>query len=209
ATDLVTNTIVNAVGLAFPAGGFGVVGPGTIIANHGFELQTFDIEATMATSRGCTEIIGSVGVRRLESSQDFRIAQLMAGALATAAVHKHDVEGWGPTLSIDASRPFGDSGLGLYANLRGSVVFADRNQTAANFGAGGAFLASASASTDEVISIGEIGLGIEYDRDVMDATGLVVRAGYEAQVYENLGGPTTINGDVGLSGFVLSIGVNR
>jgi hypothetical protein len=58
------------------------------------------------------------------------------------------------------------------------------------------------------MTIGELGFGVQYSREVTRTAVMFVRLGYEAQVWFDAGGPLSTSGDLGLEGIVLGFGID-
>ena len=71
-------------------------------------------------------------------------------------------EGIGPTLALEVRRPFGASGLALYASTRGSLVIGSANEEAAATVPGHTL--ATEDHQDRGVPIAELELGLEYDR---------------------------------------------
>ncbi len=181
----------------------------TFIAQHSLILQTLDLEATKQYGRCRSYVNAGLGLRYAKMEQEFNARVFDAnGALDEQVVHRHDFEGFGPTVSLFFHQQFGQSNWGGYGNLRGSILFGDRNQSIHEVKNGGANVGQDFFDSSEVMTIGEIGLGIQYSRSInCDRSLVFVRAGYEGQVWFDAGGPLSTTGDLGLEGLVLSFGI--
>ncbi|MEX2286201.1 MAG: Lpg1974 family pore-forming outer membrane protein [Planctomycetaceae bacterium] len=177
-------------------------------AQHSLILQTFDLEATKQFGRCRSYGVAGLGLRYANMEQEFNARVFNAGVLDEQVIHRHDFEGIGPTVSFFVHQQFGQSNWGGYGSLRGSVLFGERNQSIYEVKNAGANIGQDFFQGDEVMTIGEIGLGIQYSRSIMDDRSLVfVRGGYEAQVWFDAGGPLSTTGDLGLEGLVLAFGI--
>jgi hypothetical protein len=58
-----------------------------------------------------------------------------------------------------------------------------------------------SSICEEIRAITEIRLGVEYRRQMAYSSTLIVRGGYEGQIWHDAGGPNFDSGDLGLHGF--------
>jgi hypothetical protein len=131
-----------------------------------------------------------------------------------------NLEGVGPTLALEARRPFGASGLNLYGSARGSVVFGTANQDAS--------IPEENVSNadhhNRGVAIGELELGLEYDHQVGHARlfGQIAFVGQDWFGAGNasrstmhivpggnfVGGGYSVDSDIDLLGVCFRIGVN-
>ena len=89
--------------------------------------------------------------------------------------------------------------------MRLSVLFGETDQYFKKVdGNTGAITETFTRTTaDESLFIGEVGLGLQYTRGKYFG-----RGGWEGQYWQNAGGPTTNDGDFGLHGLSLTLGLN-
>ena len=184
----------------------------TLHVDHSLRLQTADFEITQAFNTKRTAFLFGAGLRygRLESDFDARAVNA-AGVIDERVTNYHDFEGFGPTLSMMMSRPFGDKGLGFYVNARTSILFGDRNQTITELKAGATapVYGTDTASGDEALIISELGVGLMYARPIKHNCIAFVRGGYEGQVWFDAGNPVNTRGDMVLEGLSLAFGIMR
>ncbi len=186
------------------AGGFVLeTGPGERLqARHSLMMTTIDLEATQHYDFRVNTLLVSAGVRYAHVEQRYDVSRWNAANVRTGALdHDHDFEGVGPTVSAEWLHPFGDSGLSVYGNGRGSVVFGARDQTASGFAMAGPMVRQDREDQYAQVGIGEVGVGLQYSEGWFS-----MRAGYEGQLWTNVGSASTLAGDMGLHGFMGSIG---
>ncbi|MGH7129638.1 MAG: Lpg1974 family pore-forming outer membrane protein, partial [Planctomycetaceae bacterium] len=209
-----TFVTTNVQGAGNNLGNFFAIGVGNNVnAEAELEMDTFDIEVTHAKSWCDTAVIASIGVRHANIEQSYRIVEVVpgggigpGGTLRTST----DLDGWGPTIGFDLVRSVGQGGLGVFFSLRGSLLAVDREGSTDSLNAAGVVINSARTTGDDFISTGEFGLGVQYGGELGSSTGVFVRAGYEAQLWTDVGGPLVIDdGDLALHGLIISIGVSR
>lgn len=145
----------------------------------GIEVEATDLELTLDQRLRRFDCHLTAGVRygRLEYSNP--VASLLGVGLLT-------YEGVGPTVSAGARRTLGSSGISLFGNLRGSMLFGDiRN---------GAILTFMPRTTieEEIMTIAESQFGLAWTRGFGFNHLLEVRAGWETQYWMN----NTLSDDV-------------
>jgi len=197
-------------------------------------MQFLDLEAMRQLQAGRWDLLFSGGLRFMRVDETYN-AYGNANFGATgffALLSNRSFEGIGPTLALEARRPFAGSGLALYGSARGSVVIGSANQQAA--------IPNESVASqdhqDRGVPIGELELGVEYERQVGharlfgqialvgqgwfgvgDASRSTIHnlpGGDVAGINRNTGmpppGPSgyTVDGDIDLLGICFRIGVN-
>ena len=124
------------------------------------------------------------------------------GDLSGDLSHDHDFEGFGPTLGAEWLSPLGDSGLAFYASARGSILFGTRDQTVTRHdNTAPVLVRDDHLNQGAQIGVGEVGVGLQYEVE-----SLVFRAGYEAQLWTDVGSATSATGNMGLQGLFASFG---
>jgi len=180
----------------------------TFIASHSLQLQTFDVEGTREWRRNQSSAILGLGIRWADMDQRFNATVFDAGgALSEQVIHTHGFQGFGPTASILAVQGIGQSGLGVYGTARFSVLFGDSQQEIYEVKNGGANIGQDRFRSDDVLTIGELGFGLQYSHGLYGTYSGFVRAGYEGQVWFDAGGPTSPDGDMGLHGLLIGFGI--
>ncbi|HYW78349.1 MAG TPA: hypothetical protein VE890_02195 [Thermoguttaceae bacterium] len=172
----------------------------TMTLTNSIEAQALDLEATQTMNFGWTEIMFGGGLRYAYLEKKFDAVVPGVDFL----IGRQDFEGVGPTISMDVRLPIKYcEGLGLYGGGRYSIMF----------GRSWAYGENGSDpfdyTLDEVMSIGEIGIGLEYTRSMSFLGLFTVRAGYEGQVWYEAGSPSNVSGDLGFEGFNVKLGFIR
>lgn len=174
----------------------------TLRAEHSLQFQSYDLEGTWQQRFRESAVTITGGVRYLQMDQRFDVQRVTgAGVIDRTLRHDHDFEGVGPTIAAEWNWPFGDSALSVYAGGRGSVVFGSRSQSTTLKDAAGTLARELNIDQAAHVGIGEAGLGLQYS-----SNGLTLRAGYEGQVWTDVGSATSRNGNMGLQGFSASLG---
>ena len=176
-----------------------------MLARHGLELHTLDLEMTNQFCLMNSQIVVSGGFRYLSIRNDYRVAAITPDlSVSEAMVHNQRFEGFGPMLAMEVNRPLGDSGLSLYLSLRGAILFGDATQTILDEAAGVSPTSFRQNDSDKQIGIGELGIGVRYSLGVW-----YLQGGWEGQLWTDAGGPIRNTGDLGFQGFSLNFGFNR
>jgi hypothetical protein len=176
-----------------------------MLAKHGLELHTVDLEMTNQFQFMNSQVVASGGLRYLSLRNDYRVAAIAPDlSVSEAMVHNQRFEGFGPMLAMEVNRPLGDSGLSLYANLRGAILFGDASQKILDEALGTSPTSFRQNDSDKQIGIAELGIGVRYSLGVW-----YLQGGWEGQLWTDAGGPIHNTGDLGFQGFSLNFGFNR
>ncbi len=136
------------------------------------EAQVFDLEATqeLQARRWNFLLCGGLRVARLDEAYNAYDAQSTSTRELRTLLSSYKFRGIGPVLALEGRRPWGDSGLSFYGSARGAVVFGSAQQYATF---GGQELRNddpnpqvASQHHERGLPIGELELGVEYQREV-------------------------------------------
>lgn len=178
-------------------------------AKHSLELQTWDWEVTnqLCFCRSLVTVGGGLRYVLMEQRYLARSYNTPAGTVLQESLYNmHDFEGIGPTLAINLLRPISCcSGLSLYFNGRGSALFGESSQYFKKVDAHTNAVTETftRSGADNSLYIAEVGLGLQYNHGIFYA-----RGGYEGQYWHGVGGPTTNQGNMGLHGLSLTLGLN-
>ncbi len=185
---------------------------GTIATRGNLTTDVVDFQAT-STWDGprWTHILGA-GVRYTYLNLDYQAA-LNGPGTAINLASGHSMHGVGPSISFDTKRRIGESGFAIYSQVYGSVLFGHQSefQTANN----GVTFQQFSRSQTQVIPVGELEVGAEYQRCIGRAK-VFLQAGFHGQVWWGAGnmsnvdmvGPGSASGsNMGLIGLALRAGV--
>ena len=172
----------------------------TMDITNSIEAQTLDLEVTQTLNFGWAEIMFGGGLRYAYLEKKFNASIPGVDFL----IAHHDFEGVGPTISMDLRLPIDPCGCwSLYTGCRYSIMFG----SSWAYGENGTD--PFDYRLDEVLSIGEIEIGVEWARPVSYLGNLVFRAGYEAQVWYEAGSPSNVGGDLGFEGINVKLGFIR
>jgi hypothetical protein len=120
------------------------------------EMQLLDLEGLADLRAGSWDFLFSTGLRLLRIDQTYDAYGMVA------LLSGHSFDGVGPTLCLETRRSIGSSGLAVYGSVRGSLVFGSADQEV-NIPVQNTTTAD---HRDRGMPIGEIELGLEYDRQV-------------------------------------------
>ena len=198
---------------ALPAS-FGLAGndpTGTLFADAGdtlrargeVEFSTFDLDATRRLRAGGWLLNTGGGVRfaRLEQNYSARVT----GPNAGRAFSSTEFDGAGPTGYAEARRPLGNSGFALLSAARVSLLVGDNDRRATVTQNGAAFVGSSNHT--DFVPVGELQVGGEWSAWVNPNTLFFTQLAYEGQLWGGVGSPGSHEGDVGFTGFNLSLGL--
>lgn len=210
--------VIPVFGPTFLAGG-GNIGTSDISLGSDLRVQTWDFEATWSHRCGNWGCTLGAGVRIIHVAQDSFAATTTTadvqglGVVTESALNTfgHNFNGAGPTIDLDLAYTFGSSGLGLFANVRGSLLVGTERQTTTQstlLPAAPAFERSLVTNTnrDTSLSVAEIELGVQYTRD-MGRMRPFARAAVVNQTYFDAGSSTTRDGNLNLFGGQITLGV--
>ena len=167
------------------------------------EFDTFDVEATRRLRAGRWLLNAGGGVRfaTLEQTYD----AFASGENRGSATSASDFQGSGPTLFAEFRRPIGQTGLAFLTLARGSLIYGEREGFAetAQFGTvnRGVF------ESDDLVPVGELQIGGEWSAWVNPATLFFTQAAFETHLWSGVGSAHDPEGDVGFSGFNLTLGL--
>jgi hypothetical protein len=218
AADLSANPPANGFGeIALPP--FGDVDISSNIATDTFsavsDLNAYavDLEATKQTSFASWNFGVGGGIRYASSEQHY-FAQVRetGNVLRDQVDYQHSIEGIGPTISIDACRPWSRQ-LGTFCKARGSVLFGDgesRLIAGEDLDLANSFTTTRTTGRDDLLSIAEIQVGIRWQAS--QNRNLVLRpfltSAFEGQIWNGAGNATSEEGNLGFFGFTAGGGLN-
>jgi Legionella pneumophila major outer membrane protein precursor len=236
-----TSTSVNnadpTVAIATPTGGaFGITSPSPAVAN-GIGVDQFkftqrisadvaDLEVVKEASFFDTAFLFSFGGRYARFQQSYTATRNNPGGtngiVTTALDHQetnvsNELQGWGPTVSMDVVHPLCRWGLSAYGTARGSFLWGtdrfSQSDSLVNttIPAGGAPVftnTSNSANTYETryVSAVDTEAGLQYGCRVGHCY-VFMRAGATFQRWWDIGNPSTPHGSLNLIGGTARVGI--
>ena len=208
---------------------FSAVEPGSrMFVSSNLKLNVWDFEGTWETAAGRWGLLFSGGVRYAHLSQDYNAFQTSRGAtfgifipgeeflLTDLLSSGHNFNGAGPTLALEAKRPIGNSGLSLFANLRGAMLFGQSKQqvdqpTIIERGfpnpTTSVSVTSFSYVRDTLLPVAELEMGVEFSRN-WGAARPFLRTGLVAQTWFDAGSASQLDGNLGFLGLSVMAGLN-
>jgi len=184
---------------------------GAVFANSNLAVNVFDLQWTRNFGNEQWNHLFGIGVRYVHMSQDYR-ANLTSPLTQINLTSGHNMNAWGPSLSWDAKRQLGDRGFAIYGKTTFAVAFGQGNESSAAI-RNGVRSEKENGYTD-VLPIGELELGIEYQRDIGQAR-LFLQTGFAGQYWWGAGNASNISSsftssadsDFGFVGMVFRGGV--
>jgi hypothetical protein len=182
--------------------------PGDVleVANR-LELHTLDVEGTARLPLASVCILGSGGLRYARLTQSTMSAVEDAGRSVTQQLNwSRFFEGVGPTGAAELRRPLGSTGIDLVGNVRGAFMFGNKNFTRSVSPGSPTNPSSTSLyHASDIVGMGMIELGAEYNCRFNCGRSLFVRGMYEGQLWTDTGSPTLTF--LGFEGFSVGVGL--
>lgn len=179
----------------------------TLVANHSLRIESLDLEFTKRFAWGTLQGIAGVGLRWAELEQHMRTDGFQAGGILEEAVTNDlMLAGIGPTVSLDISNRLWGTPLGWYGRGRGAFLSMQSDQQIYEMKNAGLNELVDIAKQREVISNFELGVGLQMNHRLETGIELLFRAGYEAHLWFDVGGPVDTHSTTSLEGVVFSLG---
>lgn len=206
-----------------PANGFGSITPptfgsvdisttvpgSTFQAGTGLTAYTIDLDVTRQYCLSQWRIGAFGGIRYAEIDQKYLAQTTNASGLLTGQIdYQHGLSGIGPTMGMYASVPVATR-IELFSEARGSVLFGEATSTLTageDLDLTTPFTTTTSTSRDELMTIGEVELGLRWKgcrRRCWQPFGSIA---VEGQTWGGAGNATSEDGSVGFFGFNASFG---
>ena len=195
---------------------FGAVDISTTIPSDVFsaasDLNAYSIDVEFARNLdfGGWSFAAGAGLRYASVKQTYR-AQLRddnATLLGTIDFN-HNLRGLGPTISVTAGRPLPRCWT-AFAAARASLLFGDgesRLVAGEDLDLTSPFNTRRANSRDDVFSIGELQLGLEWSPCCLGCWKPFLRGAFEGQLWSGVGNASSEDGDLGFVGFNVVTGV--
>lgn len=180
----------------------------TLVSNHSLMLHTLDFEGTQQFSLASLQCLAGFGVRLAEMDQHLRGEVYDAtNSLWEVVTNDLSFQGAGPTVSLQIQRGLGNSRFSMFNGLRGAFLFSDTQQNIYEMKDGFANEQTDVAEQTEVLSMGELAMGLQYSQCIGSRAYLFVRGNYECQAWFDVGGPVDSQSTVTFSGIGLATGM--
>lgn len=184
--------------------------PGDVLeVENRLQLHTLDVEGTARLPVGPAYVVGSGGLRYARLTQSTNSAVQNAEGIVTQQLDwTRFFEGLGPTAAAEVHYPIGSSGIDMVGNVRGALLFGDKNMTR--------FVSPGGPTTppfttlehaSDVVAMGMLELGAEYSHQFGRGYSLLVRGMYEGQIWTDAGAPTLTF--LGFDGFSVGVGLSH
>jgi hypothetical protein len=168
-----------------------------------YDTYVLDLEAIDTMQLNADWIVTlAAGFRYVDFTE---VRQAVDAAGAPIAGQSFDGDSFGATIGAEVRRPLWNCLMG-YASARGSVLFGDQSEFTGPTGT-----TLVDFETDNVYSITELALGVDWTRQTSRGSEFFARAGYEVQFWDNFTGEPFFDGgeSIGFEGFVLGAGIRR
>lgn len=206
-----------------PANGFGSITPpsfgsvdisttvpgSTFQAGTGLTAYTLDLDVTRQFCVSQWRIGAFGGLRYAEIDQNYLAQTTNASGTLTGQIdYEHGLSGIGPTMGLYASIPVATR-IELFSEARGSVLFGEASSSLTageDLDLSTPFTTTTTTSRDEVMTIGEVELGLRWKgcrRRCWQPFGSVA---LEGQTWSDAGNATSEDGSLGFFGFNASFG---
>ncbi|MBW3541689.1 MAG: hypothetical protein KY476_15580 [Planctomycetes bacterium] len=166
-----------------------VAANGTIETRHSLDVYTFDLEAVGRRESCEGGVTGSIGLRYARSEQNYKaLDRIATGAVEDIVTSRHFIQGVGPTLSGEVRRQMRGN-VSLFANLRGSLLYGESDWVASedNNPVGSVDDVISIEGSQDLLSIAELQLGVDYRRMTDSGRAVFARVAFETQYWANAG----------------------
>jgi hypothetical protein len=178
-------------------------------ARSALELDVIDLEGTKWVHFECWSLAASGGLRYAGVAQNYSAVLVdndndPIGTLDAA----HRFDGIGPTMSIEARRRL--CGLTLFSQTRGALLFGNGKSDvfqAEGLDTATPFSTLVSRNRNDVMAVGELQLGFEWATYSCNGSRFYTRCALEGQIWQGAGTPTGEDGDLGLFGLSVALGM--
>ena len=178
-----------------------------ISAASDIDVDSLDFEGTKWTQFECWRLGTTGGLRYASVAQGYQAALRDANGGFVGAIHsRHRFDGLGPTFSIEGRRPFGC--LTFYSMARGSLLFGNGKFGFTAVDNLAATTLRTSLERNDVLTVAEIGVGIEWRRQCCNGNMFFCRTALEGQVWQGAGSATSEDGDLGFFGLNVALGMS-
>lgn len=173
----------------------------TLSSIHSTRLQALDFEMGDTINIACWGLQPSAGVRLATIDQYLRGDVYNAlGGLEETVTNELSLRAAGPTVGLRVSRGYGCSPFGMYTTARGSLLFSSSDQQIYEMKNAGVDQIRDRAQQTEILSVFELGLGLQHARCWSSGLRTVAGVGYELQSWADVGGPVDSTSTLGLDG---------
>lgn len=185
---------------------------GAITASSHLAVNVGDLEATCNLDSAKWSHLFGMGVRYTHMSQDYR-ATLADAATRIDLSSSHNLNGAGPSFSLETKRRIRESGFSIYGQMHGAIIFGQANE--AFSAVNNAVPQQFTRGHYDVLPVGELEIGGEYQRN-MGRAKLFIQAGFVGQIWwgggnasnvDPIGPGSASNSNFGFIGLAVRAGV--
>jgi hypothetical protein len=205
------NTLVTDAATIVSFDGLDATDGETMTFCSGMEMHVFDVEFTKNFDVACAQITAGAGLRYGKVMFNATGAVINVADVTTDVVAlENTFEGVGPTVFVDFKAPIRSSRLSIIGGLRGSVLFG-RRYTLEDYTD---LVAPVTTATElwrdnRTTSMIDASFGLQYDRCLTNGVDGFVRMTWEGQTWNDVGSPTTSDGDMSMQGLCIAFGILR
>ena len=185
------------------AGGVTAGAGDVLTARNEVQFSVFDVDATRRLRAGNWLLNTGGGLRFARLEQTY--SATVSGANPGSAGSEFEFDGAGLTGYAEARRPIGQTGFAFLTSAR-IALLAGENDSEARTRQNGVVNVGRSTRTD-FVPTGELQVGGEWSAWINQSTLFFTQAAYEGQIWGGVGGPGSTEGNVGFTGFNLTLGV--
>jgi hypothetical protein len=162
---------------------------GTIFTSSNLAVNVADFQATCNFDDAKWSHLLGIGVRYTHMSQDYRATLSNAGTQIDLT-SGHNLNGAGPSFSVETKRRIGETHFAIYGQLHGAILFgrADEIHVAVNNGVAQQLVRDET----RVLPVGELEVGAEYERNAGRAK-VFLQAGFVGQIWWNGGNASNLD----------------
>jgi hypothetical protein len=187
---------------------------GSALASGELHIDSWDLEGTCNFERCKWCLLLGGGMRYVHLDQTYGASVVSLAGAQTLATAQHNLNGFGPTFSLQGYRPLGASCFALYGIGHTSVVFGSASDSFTGI-APGATAQSISRHEVSVLPIGELEIGLEASHcwrhcRLFFQTGFVGQVwwgGGSASGFDAVNNAAASNSNFGFIGLALRAGV--
>ena len=175
---------------------------------HRMKMDVVDVEATQNLKWRHTRLTAGGGVRYAKIR--FQSESALFDEVATDAVSvENTFEGVGPTVFLDVERSIGQTGFSVVGGLRGSVLFGRRRYNLLWLDLGEGADWEVTQRGYRATGVLEASIGVQYNVCLCRGTDAFARCTWEGQLWNDVGSPTTVKGDLAMEGLSIAVGITR
>lgn len=172
-----------------------------VATTHGLQLDVLDLEIMKRRETACRSVTYSGGLRYLRMDQSYRadFVNVNTGIADDVLTSDHTFEGLGPTLAVEGDRRLGASSFSLFGKTRGSLLLGDSSLRQASTDPQNVNAPIrdffATGNSHDLLFIGELQLGVRYERLLSSGKVLFGTLGTEFQYWPSGGSGSYQNGE--------------